>query len=285
MYFFRLTVYVLLLASATVRAHEYWIEPFRFKVAASERIVADLRTGQYFKGNSQVFLPDKFVAFTVTDASGTRPIEGRMGDLPAVNIPTRETGLHVLALHTAPSSITHADFAKFEQFLHREGLDWVLDAHFDRGLGKDGIKELFSRYAKSLIQVGESAGRDRAVGMPFELVAETNPYTDPTVAQVEVQLLFQGEAQPNAQIAVFNKREGCGTTRETTLTDAGGRARIPVDTGGRFLINAVHMVTLSPERRTDAVWESLWASLTFELPEHPGVRCEPVSRDAEFGKG
>lgn len=148
-----------------------------------------------------------------------------------------------------------------------------------------GIKEAYTRYAKSLVQAGDGGGRgDRAVGMPLELVAETNPYARPAGADVAVRLLWRDQGYPNAQITVFRKFVGCEATTTTVRTDAGGRAAIPVESGGRFLLNAVYMMEPSVETRArirDAAWESLWASLTYELPEQgdgEAVDCERTDK-------
>lgn len=268
MYVFRLSVYVLLAIPPGAAAHEFWIEPSRFELAVASKLVADIRVGQYFKGNSGVFIPEKFVSFSLIDPGGARPVTGRLGDLPAVNMPTVREGLHVLAYHSTPESITYSDFGKFEDFAHKEGLDWVLDDHLRRGLAKTGITEAYTRYAKSLIQVGDGAGGDRALGMPLELVAETNPYTDASNTDIVVRLLWHGEGLPDGQISIFYKRESCKTVRTVLHTDAEGRAGIPRRDGGRFLLNSVHMIEPSAGtlQRVDAAWESLWASLTYELP-------------------
>ena len=44
------------------------------------------------------------------------------------------------------------------------------------------------------------------------------------------------------------------------FADPAGHAVIPVGSGGKFLLNAVHMQEAPPER--NAAWESYWASLT-----------------------
>jgi len=55
--------------------------------------------------------------------------------------------------------------------------------------------------------------------------------------------------------------------RTSLSTDEHGRVEIPQANGGAFLINAVQMIEPSEKVRneTGAVWESLWASVTYEL--------------------
>ncbi len=65
--------------------------------------------------------------------------------------------------------------------------------------------EAYSRYSKTLIGVGKSAGADRRTGLETEIVALTNPYTDDLSRGMRVQLFYRSEVRPNAQIAVFFK--------------------------------------------------------------------------------
>lgn len=261
----------LLLFWSGAHAHEFWIEPTRFKITDADKIVANIRVGQYFKGNDYTFVPDKFVAFSITDSSGKRAVSGRLGDLPAVNEAPLRPGLQILTYHSTPTTLQYSDFEKFARFARKEGIAWVVDAHKRRGLPANSFTEAYTRYAKSLVQVGDVAGEDQPVGMPFELVAETNPYTAQPADDIWVKLLWRGQALADAQISVFRKPEGCQAGKSLVFTDADGRASIPRGAGGRFLLNAVHMIEPSAETASSngAVWHSLWASLVFELPEVP----------------
>jgi uncharacterized GH25 family protein len=55
-----------------------------------------------------------------------------------------------------------------------------------------------------------------------------------------------------------------GETLASIRTDAAGRVRVPLSRSGVWLVKAVHMIPAPAG--ADADWESIWASLTFELP-------------------
>jgi hypothetical protein len=286
MYALRRAVYLFAFVTTVAHAHEFWIEPSYFKVAPGERIVADLRVGRYFKGDSQVLFPAKFVSFDIIDAAGSRPVSGRLGDIPAATVTTQRAGLHVLAYRSTHSSVIYEDFAKLENFARAEGVEWVIDEHRRRGLPETGIKEAYTRYAKTLVQVGDGAGEDRPLGLPLELVAETNPYTSQPGDDIDVHLLWRNESDAGTQIAIFRKFKGCGATRTAVRTDSEGRAAIPWGTGGRVLLNAVHVIEPGAETLEHvpgAVWESFWASLAFGLPENrnEGEPCDPTDTSYE----
>lgn len=249
-------------------AHEFWIEPLRFAVPPDGRIVANLNVGQFFEGNVQAFIPERFVELSVTDSSGKREISGRLGDIPAIDQPVLNPGLQVLAYRSRPQSAVYEDFSKFERFALKEGNAWLVDAHKRRGLSRRQVKEAYTRYSKSLVLAGGADGADTIVGFPLELVAEFDPYARDPAEYLPIRLLRDGAGLPSAQITIFRKLPGCQAARSTVVTDDGGRALVPRGSGGRFLLNAVHVIepTKATREAIDADWESLWASITFELP-------------------
>ncbi len=98
--------------------------------------------------------------------------------------------------------------------------------------------------------------------MPFELVAEANPYAD-GMEMLPVTLTWQGKPVAGRQIAIF--RDNGEVTRNTVITDTDGRAEISLAGGGEFLLNAVN---IEPIEDREVAWESHWASLTFGLPRN-----------------
>ena len=56
----------------------------------------------------------------------------------------------------------------------------------------------------------------------------------------------------------------CTVTVTTTRTDTAGKARIAVAAGHEYLLDAV-VLRPAPEG-AKAVWETLWAALTFAVP-------------------
>ncbi len=246
-------------------AHEFWIEPVDFSIPAGGKLQARVRVGQEMKGNSLPLSPQSFEQFDVTSGDVTRPVYSRIGDDPAVNEPLEDDGLVILSCVSTDSQITYSEAGKFENFLAYEGIDWVLEEHRRRQLPAQGFSEGFQRFAKSLVQVGGGAGKDRPLGLLFELVAETNPYTAPD-SDIVVQLLWQGEPFGNAQINVFRRLAGV-VERTAVTTDVTGHASIPRGLGaGVYLLNAVHMIE-PPPSDDDIVWKSLWASMTFEIAD------------------
>jgi uncharacterized GH25 family protein len=253
-----------LASSGFALAHDFWIEPSSFHPARGSEVSFALRVGQDFRGDPVPRDDRRILGFALISAAGVRPIAGLPAADPAGLARMDEPGWIVVAYRSARSPVT-LDPAKFEQYLIDENLDGVLAARRRRSeSGKPG-NEVFSRCAKSLVAVGGDArgGFDRVVGLTLELVAEKSPTAVASSGRrMPVRLFYEGRPLEGALVVAINRAEPGTKLRARTRPD--GRAALELGRGGVWLVKAVHMVPAPKE--TGADWESLWASLTFEVP-------------------
>jgi uncharacterized GH25 family protein len=164
--------------------------------------------------------------------------------------------------------LRYTDFEKFKRFVAHKDLAGAVAAHEARALSKTEFTEAYSRYAKSLVAVGEGAGQDRAFGLETEIVALANPYTDDLDKGLPVQVFYRGDVRRDAQVELF-ERMGEVVTITRHRTDENGIASLPVRPGAEYMADAV--VIRQPEAKLatelGAVWETLWANLTFAVPD------------------
>ncbi len=256
--------------AGTVQAHELFLQPQSYQLAVGDPLVAEVKVGEAFDGGRTIYNPDKFRRFELAVGDDLEPIPGRLGDLPSVNFDTQSDGLHVLIHESTDQKLRYTKFAKFEKFARHKDLVQAIEAHDERGLPKDDFTEAYSRYAKSLVAVGSGAGQDREFGLETEIVALANPYTDDLWGEIAVQVFYQGNPRANAQVEMF-ERIGQEVTITWHRTDEDGRAYLPVQPGGEYMLDAV--VIREPgealAKDLDAVWETLWANLTFSVPNAP----------------
>ncbi|MDF0603603.1 DUF4198 domain-containing protein [Psychromarinibacter sp. C21-152] len=256
-----------LLAAAPLAAHEFWISPEDYTVETGGEIKAEIRVGQNFRGAGYPYIPKNFERFDLVTQDATVPVEGRIGDRPALSMSAPGEGLVTVVHRTRAYLLTYDDWATFEQFVTHKDFPWALARHLERGYSKDRVRERYIRFAKSLVAVGDGAGQDREVGLLTEIVALANPYTDALDEGLPVRVLFEGEPRRDVQVEVFAKAPDGDVTVETYRTDDAGEAVIGIEPGVEYLVDSVVMRELETGEAEGPKWESLWASLTFRVPE------------------
>lgn len=252
--------------AAPVWAHEFWIDPVAFQVETDADLVADIRVGQDYKGAAYSYFPQKFHRFDIVHNGTVTAVPGRAGDRPALTMPAPGEGLIVVAHVTTDLTLTYTEWDKFVNFCTHKDFTWALERHKELGLPDTKFKEAYSRHAKSLIAVGDGAGQDTEVGLVTEIVALANPYTDDLAAGLPVKVLYNGAVRADTQVEVFEKAPDGTVITTLHRTDNKGIAIIPVKAGHAYLVDSVVMRELEALTVHDPVWESLWASLTFQMP-------------------
>jgi len=249
-------------------AHEFWISPERYEVPSDGRLRAEFRVGQEFSGAGYVFIPGRSERFEVVTPDGVTEVTPRVGDRPALNIDAPAPGLNVVVHETADMTVTYKDYQTFLTFLEHKDWAGLETEHKARGLPEEGIRESYRRYAKSLMAAGDGAGADRFMGLEIEIVAVKNPYTDDLSDGMVVDVIYDGAARVNAQVEVFEKPPERAVEIFKVRTDETGRARFPVKPGHEYLVDSVVVrSTGNDDLSAGPVWRSLWASLTFRVPE------------------
>jgi Domain of unknown function (DUF4198) len=266
--------FLLNLLVTPVQSHELWIEPDLYLVEPDTVVTARLVNGQNFDGLTIRYFPKDFVRFTLSLGDNELPVPGRVGDTPALNMPALGNGLHIATFQSSGDLVNYSDLEKFARFVdHKDlasslGTD-VLARHAARNLPTADFYEYYTRYSKALIGVGDAAGADRRMGLETELVALQNPYTDDLSAGIDVQLFWSDTPRADAQIELFAKAPDGSVTVTLHRTDATGVVRLPVTPGYSYLVDAVILrePTVAKVGERDVAWESLWAALTFAVPD------------------
>ncbi len=246
------------LAAPALFGHDFWIEPSSFRPPVPGQVRVALRVGQDFRGDPVPRDDRRIVRFVAAGPGGETPIPGLPGTDPAGFARIDRPGLYVVGYRSSRSSI-ELEAEKFEKYLADEGLESVSKERARRGdSGKPG-KEVYSRCAKALVVAGggPTAGFDRALGFTLELV----PRRVPGLGELPVDLLYEGKPLAGALVVAMNQAEPA--SKLTARTDRAGRVVFKVPSQGIWLVKAVHMIPAQPD--TGADWESLWASLTFEI--------------------
>ena len=247
-------------------AHEFWIAPEAYSIAPEDVLEARLRVGQDFEGVSMSYLTRNFSRFDISIGNEIAPVEGRLGQNPALSVEGHGAGLAIVLHETTPRTVHYDEWDRFMRFAEHKDFADIEARHVARGLPMSDFTESYTRHAKSLIAIGDGAGEDREFGLRTEFVALANPYTDQLEDGFPVLLLLDGEPRANVQVELFDRAPDGEVTVTLHGTDGEGRAVLPVEPGHEYLVDAVALLPVEPESEGDPVWHTVWASLTFALP-------------------
>jgi uncharacterized GH25 family protein len=252
----------LILSSASLAAHDMWIEPTAFLPDAGKIIGLRLRVGQDLLGDPIPRDPALIEQFVSVDSTGRKPVVGRDGADPAGLVRVAAPGLLIVGYRSNPSPVV-LPAAKFNQYLKEEGLEAIAELRARHNQTGNDAREVFSRCAKSLVSSGipTDTDADRALGFPLELVTLKNPYTLRAGEDLPVSLTYEGRPLPRALVVAMNRLNPAA--KLTARTDNNGRVTFKLPESGMWLIKAVHMIPAAAGANAD--WASFWASLTFEL--------------------
>ncbi len=263
------TFFIGLLIASIASAHEHWIEPEAYQVTLDTKIKASFRNGEEFSGGQFPYFSRSTEQLDVFVAGNRGRLSGRDGDFPAIQLQPPIVGLYVFAYQSKPATLSYETLEKFAKFAAHKDFPTALDDHIRNDFPKTDFTETYTRFSKSLVAVGSQTNgfQDVETGMETELVALSNPYANAS-GTIDVKSLYRGAPRANAQIELFEKSPDGDVSITLHRTNAAGIAKLPVKKGHDYLVDAVVLrpATGAAAGKT-AVWETLWASLTFAIPQ------------------
>ncbi|MEO8216475.1 MAG: DUF4198 domain-containing protein [Acidobacteriota bacterium] len=263
-----LVLVALLFAALPAFAHDFWIEPSTFTPEVGQPLMLRLRVGQNYMGDPVARDPKLLEKFIQVDSKGTHEVAGLDGRDPAgigrITVP----GLALIGYRSRTSPLS-LPAEKFEQYLRDEGLEKIIGARLRTGQQNADSHEVFSRCSKALVLAGPATKNDMiykaVLGFTLELIPQKNPYLLSRKEALPVTLLYQGKPLEGALVVAINQQ--APTNRISARTDRKGHVSMTLPMDGNWQIKSVHMIPAQPG--TGAQWESLWASLTFNLHRSP----------------
>lgn len=244
-------------AAAALHAHDFWIEPSSFHPTPGAAVSIGLRVGEQFAGDPVARSP--FIErFTVIEGDREEEISGIDGQDPAGWIQASGRVPSIIVYRSKPSPVElPAD--RFEAYLRENGLEKIIALRRTRGEQNEPGREIFSRCAKSILNGRiRSSAITKPVGLPYEIVPE-----DPVIstAPFRGRVLFDGKPLAGALVTATFRDDP--RVRLQMRSNPQGRFAFTSPRRGVWLVTSVEMVKAPALSRAD--WESLWASLTFEV--------------------
>ena len=266
-----LYIFLLLIAySIRANAHEFWIEPKQYQLN-DDLINAHLRVGQEFQGMVLMYNPQDFKTFKILSGSKNKKekIKGILGDVPAINITTNLDNLLIIYHETKDKYVDYKKFQKFEDFVNEKGYQHLINTHFEKGFPESNFIESYRRYAKSLITLNGSEGKDKKTGLLFEFVLDQNPYKELNSKQMSGVLYYKKKPLKNNLVTIFSKYKNTKLSIVNTITDDKGKFTFDIEPGREYLLDSVVIYPLKADpEKNEPIWHSAWASTTFLIPEN-----------------
>ena len=264
-----------LLVSASSNAHELWIAPQSAPIETGDVLDIDIFVGENFEGNAQIYLPMRTELLAIASTEGFSDIQPRIGSRPAINFIVEADG-HVMLMYQSTDEYVHyTHFETFADFITEKKAGDILAQHQSRGLPETHFTERYKRFAKASMFIGapntnsiEIAPNDTDMELEFILLQLNQAQSE--AQEMHIRLTYQGAALPRAPISLLIKSEDQQVTQTHLLTDNNGEIIITTLPSHKYLLDHVLVRPLDPETDAkSAIWESLWASLSFSRVVKP----------------
>lgn len=253
-------ILAILLCATTARAHDFWIEPSTFHPSPGTAVAVALRVGDYFIGDPVPRQSSTIDRFVVREAGQEERIGGSNNIDPAGFL-RADGGETAVIGYSGGGSDIEMPPDRFENYLRLYGLDTIVRERIRRGETLSPGRERFYRYAKSLLTgARSSAEATRPLSFLYEIVPDADPTVTP--APFHGHILYKGHPLADVLVGAYLQRDP--SVRLSLRTDGDGAFSFDLPQPGVWLIRSVHMVRAGLLSPND--WNSLWASLTFDLP-------------------
>ena len=256
----------ILLTLVPALAHDLYLMPDTFVTKPGTQLRLVFQNGDEFPVGVNSVKPERLRNLKLLSRGGQAAFENIVAQAKSttaqVNVPA--AGLAILTAQTLPSLI-ELDAQKFRSYLEHENLTNAVQWRQQHQETTKPGRERYSKYVKSIIQVGKSDDyyRERT-GLTIEIIPEADPYSLRPGATLPVQVLFRGAPAVDVAVESVWLENGKARMEVVGRTDVQGRIKIPVKAVGPHRLHAIVMERCAEPKAAD--WESFWASLTFAIP-------------------
>lgn len=264
-----LPLVALIAVTEPLEAHDFWLQPQRFRIDVGASVPIAILVGHGVnrapwgvKSERVLLLRDIGPRGAVDHLAAVR--RRPVAAIPAMRFAT--AGTHVVALQSGHAT-SELPAVRFNDYLKEEGLTPAMTIRARAGTTQGAGREIYSRRAKTLVQVGPPGGNQRHVtrpiGLSLEIVPDDNPYAARATDKFPVRVLYNGRALPGALVKLTDLRADQKPV-STQLSDRNGRAIFSVPQRGLWQFNVVWTRPIKNDARGD--FDTTFSSLTFGYP-------------------
>jgi uncharacterized GH25 family protein len=253
-----------LVVASIVQAHEFWLQPAKFRFALGETIKLDFMVGESFTGEFWDLKKHKAEKIQLHRLSRSRDLAKEVKSTQGNNLDLKadQEGTYLFSLQSNAAYI-ELEGEKFNDYLKEDGLDYILDERTKSGSLTKKSTEFYTRFAKLLVQTGNKTDDTykKRLGLRYEIIPDQNPYALKVGDHLQCRVLFDGKPAAHALVKVWNKVNNT-TFLQNIYTENDGTMRFPLSASGPWMVSSVRMIRSEKE---GAEYHSLWASLVFGI--------------------
>lgn len=270
---------VLLLSATSLTAHDFWLIPDSFQLRRGDTITIRAQTSSLFPTSLAAVAPDRISDARVLSAGGNEAIHDLATSDNSLLLRHRLTrvGQQVIAVRISPRSLLESP-ESFRRYLVLEGAPEALARYEREGkLPVDSVTRRYTKYAKTIIQVGNGGPRafSRRAGHFLEFIPLSDPSKLKVGDRLQIQLLADGVPVEGAHItagSISNSQAARVDTARarqasmgdsTLITDSRGAAQITISRPGIWNVRTLQI--MPAVKGSGADWDVHWATLVAEV--------------------
>ena len=262
----RLIALWLALAPSLAQAHDFWLDfGETYRARPGEVRLMRFLVGHAGESEEWTLRKERVVHFTHFGPSGAEDLVSALR-MPGVKDPggaeiaVSAAGSRLFAFESTPVPI-ELPAEKFAAYLREEGLTPAIAARKAERREEEPGREVYSRRAKAILQVGATATDtvSTPIGHTLEIVPERNPLLLGEKEPLPVRIYWRGDPLSGASVHLESLSVGI-VPEQTLVTDGEGRAYFRFPHRGAWKLD---VVWTEPIDDPQADFNTVFASLTF----------------------
>lgn len=249
---------LLVVSAVSARAHDTWIKPRAFRVAIGAPLVVDMTSGMGFPALDHAPEAERLATAKVRLQGRVHDIEGKARGAHALVLTARPSAAGIAAVYvsTRPNTLT-LDEAHVAEYLEEIGADEEIGRVWRLREAPRTWRETYRKHAKCYVRLGDApdASWTEPVGLPLEIVPESDPSALRSGAELTLRVLKRGEPAVGFAVTAVT----AGLPRRLVRTGPDGRVKLRLERKGAWLVAGTDLI------QSGGSWESDFTTLTLDV--------------------
>lgn len=260
------TTLILFTTISLATAHEFWLQPKKYRYKTGEEMKVDFMVGENFTGEFWDLNRHKVEKLEMHAGAIVKNLLKDVKPTAGNNLGYKfdKEGTHLLGMESNNAFI-EMEADKFNDYLREDGIENILEERTKSNQLNKPSKEFYKRFAKLLLQSGSKTDETfrKRMGFRYEIMPLANPYLLKSGDYLECRVLWDGKPAPHTLVKVWS-HIGNRSFLQDIYTENDGTIKFPISNNGPWMVSAVKMIHSENE---GADYQSLWTSLVFGIED------------------